>query len=92
MSIGIISTHTSISYLVYLWSHAHQSILSELAPTDYGWREENGKYKFKWFDGYQVPPTITGVTIIDEKRSGTIFTYMLFLQYIEIYLKLCQYI
>lgn len=77
MSIAELYQHIlRTSYIAHLWSHAHQSVPSELSPLDYGWREENNKYTFKWFDGDQVPPTISGVTIIDENPIGTfLLTY-----------------
>lgn len=62
------------SYITHLWSYAHQSVPSVLSPLHYGWREENHKYIFKWFEGDQVPPTISDGTIIDENPTGTFFT------------------
>ncbi|KAK0156759.1 hypothetical protein PV328_012352 [Microctonus aethiopoides] len=57
------------SCIAHLWSHAHQSVPSVLSSLDYGRREENHKYIFKWFEGDQVPPTISDVTIIDENPT-----------------------
>lgn len=64
------------SYIAHLWSHAHKSVPSELSPLSNGWREENNKYTFKWFEGYQIPPTITEITILDENPAG-IYIYTL---------------
>ncbi|XP_071644755.1 uncharacterized protein [Temnothorax longispinosus] len=37
--------------------------------TDYGWREEDNKFLFKWFDGDQLPPSLGDITIEEEKES-----------------------
>lgn len=43
------------SYIPNLWSHAHLRNPSGLSPTDWGWEQEDDKYRFKWFDGDEVP-------------------------------------
>lgn len=58
------------SYIAHLWSNAHLPILSELLPTEYGWEEIDDKYVFKWFEGDQLPPSVTSISIIDENPQG----------------------
>jgi hypothetical protein len=59
------------SYIAHLWSHAHLPIPSELLPGEYGWEERDEKYFFKWFEGDQLPPSITSVTSLNENPQGT---------------------
>jgi hypothetical protein len=59
------------SYIAHLWSHAHLPIPSELSPGEYGWEERDEKYFFKWFEGDQLPPSITSVTSLNENPQGT---------------------
>lgn len=54
------------SYIAHLWSHAHLQNPSQLSPTDWGWEEKENKYIFKWFEGDQVPPSITSITDSSE--------------------------
>ncbi|GBP63915.1 hypothetical protein EVAR_39578_1 [Eumeta japonica] len=54
------------SYIAHLWSRAYHQDPTELSPTDWGWEEREGKYGFKWFEGDQVPPSITSITDSSE--------------------------
>ncbi|CAH2107350.1 unnamed protein product [Euphydryas editha] len=47
-------------------------VLSVSSPLDYGLKEENNKYTFKWFDGDQVPQSVTRITIIDDNTAENV--------------------
>ncbi|CAF4952709.1 unnamed protein product [Pieris macdunnoughi] len=54
------------SYIAHIWSHAHLQDPSQLSPTDWGWEENDDKYVFKWFEGDQVPLSVTSITDSSE--------------------------
>lgn len=43
------------SYIAQLWSNAHLSIPTLSSPKEFGWKEEDNKYNFIWFEGDQLP-------------------------------------
>ena len=58
-------------YITNIWLNAHKTIPTDLIATECGWLEdldESGEksYKFKWFDGPQLPETIRDVVVNDE--------------------------
>ncbi|GBP47711.1 hypothetical protein EVAR_14242_1 [Eumeta japonica] len=55
-------------YISNVWSHAHRTIPSELSDR----KKKKSKYTFKWFDGHQISPTITRITVIDENLAENI--------------------
>lgn len=61
------------SYIAHLWSHAHLQDPSQLSPTDWGWEEKDDKYIFKWFEGDQVPLSVTSITDSSENIGGMEF-------------------
>lgn len=58
------------AYIAHLWSHAHLPTPTELSPTDYGWEENDNLYIFKWFEGDQLPPSITNISTLDINAEG----------------------
>ncbi|CAF4946604.1 unnamed protein product [Pieris macdunnoughi] len=61
------------SYIAHLWSHAHLQEPSQLSPTDWGWEENDDKYVFKWFEGDQVPVSVTSIMDSSENIGGMEF-------------------
>lgn len=67
------------SYIAQLWTHASHQNPTVSSPTDYGWKEENNKYVFNWFDGDQMPliNNITSDNTDDQSDNilGIYYTY-----------------
>lgn len=57
-------------YITNIWLNAHKSVPTILIPTDYGWKLANdNSYKFKWFNGQQLPETIRDIVLEDESEN-----------------------
>ncbi|KOB66025.1 Uncharacterized protein OBRU01_21848 [Operophtera brumata] len=50
-------------YIANLWRNAHKSDITDLAPTDHGWNENNNKFEFTWFIGNQLPDAYENVVV-----------------------------
>ncbi|KAK9686518.1 hypothetical protein QE152_g37133 [Popillia japonica] len=57
-----------------MWSHARHDNPVISYPIQYGWREEDNKYYFQWFEGDQLPfiQMITDGIYQEENIIGTI--------------------
>lgn len=53
-------------YISHLWRHSHLSVPIQFSPVEYGWEEVDNKYIFKWFEGDEVPQTVSEVSIQNE--------------------------
>lgn len=56
-------------YISSVWSNAHFQHPTLLSPTDCGWKEVNDKLEFLWFEGDQLPNSISD--IIFDKIAET---------------------
>lgn len=50
-------------YIANLWRNAYKSDITDLAPTDHGWNENNNKFEFTWFIGNQLPDAHENVVV-----------------------------
>lgn len=50
-------------YIVNLWRDAYKSDITDLAPIDHGWNENNNKLEFTWFIGNQLPDAYENVVV-----------------------------
>lgn len=57
-------------YIAKLWGNAFRTVPNELSPQEYGWEEIENKYFFKWFEGDQLPPTISEIMLTSDIREG----------------------
>ena len=49
------------NYVCYLWKHAHQyNPAPDINPLDCGWELNAGKFSMKWYDGEQMPESVSG--------------------------------
>ena len=71
-----------------VWKNAYKKQPTTLDPLDYGWSEQEDKFVFKWFEGNQLP---TSVSDLISKIPGkfiminsllnileTLYTFLLF--------------
>lgn len=49
-----------------VWSHGHLNVPSHLEPNDFEERE----FLFRWFEGQQLPSSISPVTVNEERSSN----------------------
>ncbi|CAH1173831.1 unnamed protein product [Phaedon cochleariae] len=59
------------TYIANIWAHAHLQVPTALHPTDFGWKEKEGKFHFKWFEGEQLPSSLGDITINEDQTSPT---------------------
>lgn len=54
-------------YITNIWLNAHKSVPTELQPQESGWKlGDDNMYKFKWFEGPQLPESVRDVLLQDE--------------------------
>ncbi|XP_049316678.1 uncharacterized protein LOC125779383 [Bactrocera dorsalis] len=58
-------------YIACLWRNAHNRILTELSPTDYGWKNVDGKLEPTWFVGNQLPEAYEDIVITPNILGDT---------------------
>lgn len=59
-------------YICHLWRNAHLKNPTELRPEDYGWIEDEGRYKILWFKGEQLPTLVADVMIQPTRSEDDI--------------------
>ncbi|KAL3278848.1 hypothetical protein HHI36_016368 [Cryptolaemus montrouzieri] len=58
-------------YIACLWRNAHFRIASEMSPTDFGWKNEEGKLEMVWFTGNQLPEAYEDIVVTPEILGNT---------------------
>ncbi|KAK0169481.1 hypothetical protein PV328_011986 [Microctonus aethiopoides] len=53
-------------FIACLWSNAHNAKMIDLQPTDYGWKNADGKFIIIWFLDDQLPKTYEDVVITPD--------------------------
>lgn len=57
------------AFIVKIWSNAYSRFSLDLDATEYGWKiDEENKVVFKWFDGCQLPQSISDITFTPDGR------------------------
>lgn len=46
-------------YISTIWKNAYKKQPTTLDPLEYGWIEQDGKFLFKWFEGDQLPTSVS---------------------------------
>lgn len=50
-------------YIACLGRNAHFRLVSDMSPTDFGWKNVEGKLEMKWFTGKQIPDLYEDIVI-----------------------------
>ena len=62
------------NYVAYLWKHAHlRDPLTNMQPTDHGWKEDNGVFLPLWFTGSHMPNVLSETmdpTDVSDGKDG----------------------
>lgn len=54
-------------YITNIWLNAHKKVPTELVATEHGWElGEDNSYKFKWFEGPQMPESVQDILLDNE--------------------------
>lgn len=53
-------------YIARIWRNAHLDLPTILSPEDNGWLLNNDQYEFHWFEGDQLPPTVSDAIANDN--------------------------
>ncbi|XP_025836082.1 uncharacterized protein LOC108740487 [Agrilus planipennis] len=57
-------------YISIVWKNAYKKQPTTLDPLDYGWIEQEDKFVFKWFEGDQLPTSVSDlISKIPESDS-----------------------
>ena len=54
-------------YISSIWKNAFHKEPTSLSPLEHGWKEQESSYVFKWFDGDQLPSSVSDLI---EKLPG----------------------
>ncbi|KAK5650795.1 hypothetical protein RI129_001824 [Pyrocoelia pectoralis] len=57
-------------YIACLWRNAHCRIVTEMPPTDCGWKNIDGKLEPTWFVGNQLPQAYEDIVITSDILGG----------------------
>ncbi|XP_049823407.1 uncharacterized protein LOC126265573 [Aethina tumida] len=58
-------------YIVCLWRNAQFRIISDMSPTDFGWKNVEGKLEMNWFIGNQLPDVYEDIVISPDILGET---------------------
>lgn len=58
-------------YIACLWRNAHYRNISEMSPTDFGWKNVDGKLEMIWFTGNQLPEAYEDIVVTPEILAST---------------------
>lgn len=53
-------------FIACLWRNAHFRIPGEMSPTDFGWKNVDGKLEMVWFTGNQLPDIYEDIIVTPE--------------------------
>ena len=69
-------------FISNVWSNAHLKFPTELEPTECGWTLVGSFYEFKWFNGPQMPSTVSEIIansdIEKSEAEGKVHNLLLF--------------
>lgn len=65
-------------YIASLWRNAHYRIVSDISPTDFGWKNIGGKLQLNWFEGNQLPDAYEDIVITPDLLEQTADLSMFF--------------
>lgn len=64
----VLRTH----YISRIWKNAHMKEPTSLSPTEYGWMEIGNCYVFKWFEGDQLPSSVSDLILNSEGNNSIV--------------------
>lgn len=69
-------------YIAEIWRNAHKNTPTNLNPLNYRWIQSDDTYKLQWFDGPQLPKTITEIS--SPKGIHIYFKFCISLTFIKL--------
>lgn len=63
-------------YIACLGRNAHFRLVSDMSPTDFGWKNVEGKLEMNWFTGKQIPDLYEDIVISPDIFGDISFRYV----------------
>ena len=64
------------AYIAKLWRNSHLQIPTTLSPIEHGWKECDGMYDYKWFEGDQLPNEVSDIIIESEENTDKVIIHV----------------